>query len=125
MYVDGYLLTVKAKDIEAYRKIASGAGKVWIEHGALHYCESVSDDIDIDFGRSFAVAAAAQKGDLVVFSFVLYKSRAHRDRVNKKVMADPRLSPEQFSAKKMPFRMDMMSFGGFKPIVNLKAKVDG
>lgn len=111
-YVDGFLVVVPAKNIEAYVKIAKFAGKVWREHGALDYRECVGEDLDIPFGRPFPKLAKAKPDETVVFAWILYKSRAHRDRVNAKVMKDPRMA--KMGPKDMPFDFKKMSMGGFQ-----------
>ena len=115
-YVDGFLLAVPRKKLAAYKAIASKAGKVWREHGALEYVETVIEDVPNGFGVPFPRAAKAKTGEAVIFSWITYKSRAHRDAVNKKVMADPRL---QDAGKAMPFDHKRMSWGGFKTLVDL------
>jgi uncharacterized protein YbaA (DUF1428 family) len=115
-YVDGFLLTVPKKNLPAYRKMAAKAGKVWREHGALQFVEAVIDDVPNSFGVPFSKAAKARPGEVVMFSFIVYKSRADRDRINKKVMADPRL---QDAPDAMPFDHTRMSWGGFKTLVDL------
>lgn len=115
-YVDGFLLAVPKRKLAAYKAIAAKAGKVFREHGALEFVESVIDDVPNGFGVPFPKAAKAKAGEVVLFSFITYKSRAHRDAVNKKVMADPRL---QQAAETMPFDHKRMSWGGFKTIVDL------
>ena len=115
-YVDGFLLTVPKKNLPAYRKMAAKAGKVWREHGALQFVEAVIDDVPNSFGVPFPKAAKARPGEVVMFSFIVYKSRADRDRINKKVMADPRL---QDAPDAMPFDHTRMSWGGFKTLVDL------
>ena len=115
-YVDGFLIAVPAKHVAAYRRIARNAGKVWMEYGALQYVESVADDVQPGRLTSFPQAVKLKPGEVVVFSFITYRSRAHRDRVNAKVMADPRIAnvrPEQ-----MPFDAKRMIWGGFKSIVS-------
>jgi uncharacterized protein YbaA (DUF1428 family) len=114
-YVDGFLLTVPKKNLPAYKAMAAKAGKVWREHGALEFVESVIDDVPNGFGVPFAKAAKAKAGEVVLFSFIVYKSRAHRDAVNKKVMADPRLQ----GPSDMPFDHKRMSWAGFKTLVDL------
>jgi uncharacterized protein YbaA (DUF1428 family) len=116
-YVDGFLLPVPKKNIEAYRKISSKAGKVWREHGALDYKECVGDDLKAMKGPSFKKAVRAKAGETVVFAYIVYKSRAHRDRVNKKVMKDPRIAA-QMNQKSMPFDLKRMMMGGFKVFVD-------
>ena len=116
-YVDGFLLVVPKKNLAAYRTLAQKAGKVWMEHGALDYHECVGEDVQTGFGIPFTKRVKAGKGDLVVFSWITYKSRAHRDKVNKKVMQDPRLLA--MCGKPMPFDMKSMSHGGFEVLVDL------
>lgn len=116
-YVDGFLLAVPKKNIETYRKMAQQAGKVWMEHGALEYRECMGEDLKTKMGTPFAKAASAKPGETVVFSWIVYKSRAHRDKVNKKVMSDPRMN-EMLNGKDMPFDVKRMSYGGFEVIVD-------
>jgi len=115
-YVDGFLLAVPKRKLGAYKAMAAKAGKVWREHGALEFVESVIDDVPNSFGVPFPKAAKTKPGEVVVFSFIVYKSRAHRDAVNKKVMADPRLQGDPGA---MPFDHTRMSWGGFKTLVDL------
>jgi len=115
-YVDGFVLVVPKKKIEAYRRLAQKASKVWKEHGALAYRECVGDDVDVKMGRPFPKLANVKPGETVVFSYIEYKSRAHRDRVNAKVMKDPRMN-NMCDPNNMPFDFKRMSFGGFKTIV--------
>lgn len=115
-YVDGFVLVVPKRKVPAYKKLATLAGKIWMEYGAVSYTECAGDDVDIKFGVPFPKLAKAKKGEVVFFSFITYKSKAQRDSINKKVMKDPRL---QMDMKKMPFDMKRMSMGGFKAIVNL------
>ena len=115
-YVDGFVIAVPTANLEAYRKMSHKAGKVWMEHGALEYRECVGDDLEQSFGTPFAKLAKIKDGESVVFSWIVYRSRAHRDRVNAKVMKDPRLHMDQ---KSMPFDPKRMSYGGFTTIVDL------
>lgn len=92
MYVDGFVVPVPKKNLAAYRKMASTAGKVWRKHGALQYVESVADDVSPGKVTSFPQPVKAKKDEVVVFAYVIYKSRRHRDQVNKKVMADPTMT---------------------------------
>ena len=117
-YADGFLLAVPKRKLDAYRKISRKAGKIWKEHGALEYIESVGDDLKVKMGVSFTKAAKAKPGEAVVFSWILYKSRADRNRINKKVMKDPRLA-SMMDPKSMPFDMKRMAYGGFRAIVDL------
>jgi uncharacterized protein YbaA (DUF1428 family) len=116
-YVDGYLLPVPKKNIASYRRIAAKAGRIWRDHGALEYHECVGDDLATEFGTPFPKRVALKPGETVVFSWIVFKSRAHRDRVNAKVMQDPRMA--SWDPKKMPFEVKRISFGGFVPIVSL------
>jgi len=118
MYVDGFVLPVPEKKIKEYQKISQKAGKVWREHGALQYVEAVGDDLDIEFGVSFKKTIKPKPGETVVFSFIVFKSRAHRDKVNAKVVADPRLK-KMMGQSSMPFDIKRMLYGGFKYIVNV------
>ena len=116
-YVDGFLLSIPRANIRAYQQVSRRAGRVWREHGALEYRECVSDDLTQKMGRTFTRAAAAKPREVVVFSWIVYKSRADRDRVNRKVMNDPRISRAMKGP--MPFDVKRMSYGGFKMIVNM------
>jgi uncharacterized protein YbaA (DUF1428 family) len=115
-YVDGYVLPVPRKSLEAYRRMARRAGKIWREHGALEYRECVGDDLKVKWGVTFPRMARAKSGETVVFSWVVFKSRAHRNRVNAKVMKDPRLTG--MSMDSMPFDIKRMGYGGFKILVD-------
>jgi uncharacterized protein YbaA (DUF1428 family) len=117
-YVDGFLLAVPKKKVKTYLDIARKAGKVWKEHGALEYRETVGDDLKIKMGMPFPKAIRAKSGETVVFSWIVYKSRAHRDSVNKKVMKDERIA-SMMDPKSMPFDMKRMAYGGFKVGVDL------
>jgi uncharacterized protein YbaA (DUF1428 family) len=117
-YVDGFLLPIPKKNLEAYRRMARTAGKVWREHGALDYKECVADDVKPGKWTSFPQAVKLKPGEAVWFSWILYKSRKHRDRVLKKVMKDKRLSG-MMDPKKMPFDGRRMMWGGFKVMVDL------
>ena len=119
-YVDGFVLAVPEKNLKVYRSIAQKAGKIWKEHGALEYIESVGDDLEHDpkCGISFVKLAKTKPGEVVFFSFIVYKSRAHRDQVNKKVMSDPRLL-KMMQKGPMPFDVKRMAYGGFKGLVDL------
>ena len=115
-YVDGFVLPIPEQNIDTYRKMAQKASKIWIEHGALEYRECVADDVDVKFGLPFPRGIKAKTGETVVFAWIVFKSRAHRDRVNAKVMKDPRLC-EGMDMKNMPFDSKRMLYGGFKVIV--------
>ena len=116
-YADGFLIPVPRKNLAAYCKMAQKAGKVWREHGALDYKECVGDDLNVKWGVRFPRAAKTKAGETVVFSWIVFKSRAHRDRVNAKVMKDPRLN-SMMDPKAMPFDMKRMAYGGFTVIVD-------
>ena len=116
-YVDGFLLAVPKKNLDAYRRMARKAGKIWMEYGALEYVENVADDVKPGKVTSFPQAVKLKAGEVVVFSWITYKSRKHRDTVNAKVMADPRIAG--MDPKTLPFDGKRMIFGGFKSIVAL------
>lgn len=116
-YVDGFLLAVPKRQLQTYRRIAQRAGRVWRQHGALEYRECAGDDLKVKFGVSFARTARLKAGETAVFSWIVYKSRAHRDRVNAKVMKDPRM--QTMMNDPMPFDMKRMSYGGFRVLVDL------
>ena len=115
-YVDGYVLPIPRKNLKSYRRLAAKAGRIWREHGALEYRECAGADLATPCGMPFPKLARAKPGETVVFSWIVYRSRAHRDRVNAKVMKDPRLSASM-DPKAMPFDLKRMAFGGFQPIV--------
>jgi uncharacterized protein YbaA (DUF1428 family) len=120
-YVDGFLLPLPRNKVGAYRRISQKAGKIWREHGALEYRECIGDDLKAPAARAmgapFPRAARTKPGETVVFSWIVYKSRAHRDRVNARVMKDPRMKMEM--AGDMPFDVRRMCYGGFSVIVDL------
>jgi uncharacterized protein YbaA (DUF1428 family) len=117
-YVDGFLLPVPEDKLKVYKSIAQKAGKIWKEHGALEYVEAVGDDLDVKFGLSFLKLAKPKPGQVIIFSFIVYASRKDRDRVNKKVMEDPRMR-KMMEGKEMPFDLKRMAYGGFKSIVDV------
>lgn len=117
-YVDAFVLPVPKKNLKAYQAIAKKAGKVWLEHGALQYVEAAGDDLDVKFGVSFTKLMKPKAGETVVVSYIVYKSRAHRDSVNKKVMSDPRLN-QMMEQSSMPFDVKRMVYGGFSMLVDL------
>lgn len=118
VYVDGFVLPVPKKKVAAYRKIALKAGKVWMEHGALAFHENVADDVKAGKWTSFPQAVKLKKGEVVVFSWIVFKSRKQRDKINAKVMKDPRLD-KMMNPKDMPFDSKRMFWGGFKELVAL------
>ena len=115
-YVDGFIVPVPKKSLAAYRRMARQAGKVWREHGALEFRECVADDVKKGKWTSFPRSVKLKPNETVVFSWIAYKSRAHRDRVNAKVMKDPRIA--DMDIKDMPFDAKRMIYGGFKVLVN-------
>ena len=115
-YVDGFVVPVPKKKLAAYRRMARLAGKVWRDHGALEYIETVADDVKKGKRTSFPRSVQLKPGETVVFSYIVYKSRAHRDSVNAKVMKDPRIGG-MCDPKDMPFDCKRMLYGGFKTIV--------
>lgn len=116
-YVDGFVIPVPRDQIAAYRKLAAGAAKIWREHGALEVHECVADDVKPGKRTSFPQAVKLKEDEVVVFSWIVFKSRASRDRVNAKVLADPRLEA-LCDPKKLPFDGKRMFWGGFKEIVS-------
>lgn len=117
-YVDGFVLPVPKKNLPAYVRMSQKAGKIWREHGALEYRECAGDDLDIKFGVPFPRQIKLKPGETVVFAWIVYKSRAHRDKVNAKVMKDPRLA-NMMDSKAMPFDVKRMVYGGFKVLVDV------
>ena len=117
-YVDGFVLPVPKKQIEPYLKMARAASKIFREHGALQHVECVADDVKVGKYTSFPQSVKLKPDETVVFSWILYKSRAHRDRVNAKVMKDTRIE-KMMKGKKMPFDGKRMIYGGFKTKVDL------
>ena len=126
-YVDGFVIPVPEGKLEAYRDMAQKAGPIWMEHGALTYKECVLEDAEPAMPEDtpetckitpFRVLAGAKEGETVIFAFITYKSRAHRDEVNGKVMADPRMN-EACDMNNIPFDPSRMTFGGFEAIVDL------
>lgn len=117
-YVDGFVLPILKKNLKAYFQMAKKAGKIWREHGALEYRECVGDDLNVKMGLPFPRLAKLTAGETVVFSWIVYKSRAHRNKVNAKVIKDPRMNG-MCDAKSMPFDIKRMSFGGFSVLVSV------
>ena len=115
-YVDGHVLPVPKKNLAAYRRLSNKAGKLWIEHGALEYRECVGDDLNVKWGIPFPKIIKPKAGETVVFSWIVFKSKADRNRVNAKVMKDPRLAKMMGTE---PFDAKRMTMGGFKTIVEL------
>ncbi|MEX2127077.1 MAG: DUF1428 domain-containing protein [Xanthobacteraceae bacterium] len=115
-YVDGFVVPVPKKKVQAYRKMAQKAGKVWREHGALDFRECVADDVKYGKRTSFPRSVKLKSGETVFFSYIVYKSRSHRDRVNAKVMKDKRIA-HTMDLKSVPFDARRMIWGGFKTLV--------
>ncbi|MEC9367748.1 MAG: DUF1428 domain-containing protein [Pseudomonadota bacterium] len=118
MYVDGFIVPVPKKNLAAYRALARKAGKIWREHGAIEFRECIADDVKKGKWTSFPRSVKLKPSETVFFSWILYKSRKHRDAVNRKVMADPRLA-KMMSGKGMPFDGKRMIYGGFKTVVDM------
>ena len=116
-YVDGFLIPVPKKNVEAYRRMSRKAGKIWREYGALAYRECVADDVKVGKLTSFPRSVKIKRGETVVFSWIVYKSRKHRDSVNAKVMKDPRIA--NMGPEMMPFDGKRMIYGGFTTMVDL------
>ena len=115
-YVDGFVVPVPKKKLKSYLSMAKTAGKVWRDHGALEFREFVAEDVNVGKWTSFPRSVKLKPGETVIFSWIVYKSRAHRDRVNAKVMKDPRLA-KMMNPKAMPFDGKRMIFGGFKLLI--------
>lgn len=115
-YVDGFVLPVPKKNLRAYRRLSQKVGRIWREHGALEYKECVGDDLAVKDVLPFPRMTKVKKGETVFFSYIVYSSRAHRDRVNARVMKDPRLL-SMMDGKPMPFDCTRMAYGGFKVFV--------
>ena len=117
-YVDGYVLAIPKKHLKAYRRMAMMGKKAWMKHGAVDYKECAGDDLAAKWGTPFTRVMKLKPGETAIFAYIVFKSRAHRDRVNAKVMKDKRLA-SMMDPKKMPFDAKRMFWGGFKPIVSL------
>ncbi len=115
-YVDGFVIPMPKKKMAAYRKMARVAAEVWRDHGALQYVECVGDDLNVPFGCPFPKGIKARAGETIIFSFIVYRSRAHRNRVNAAVMKDQRLA-DSCDPKTMPFDVKRMLYGGFQCFV--------
>ena len=114
-YVDGFVLPMPKESVAAYKRIAEKACKIWLEHGALEYRECIAEDTDTKFGLSFPAGIQTKEGETVVFAWITFKSRAHRDEVNGKVLADPRIAEDM--DKEMPFDAKRMLYSGFEVLV--------
>ena len=120
-YVDGFVIPIPKKKVEEYRRIARKAGRIWLEYGALEYRECIGEDLDNRMSDSFPRRMRTKRGETVAFSWIVYRSRAHRDRVNSRVMSDPRLAA-MMDPDDQPFELKRMVFGGFETIVDLTRK---
>lgn len=118
-YVDGYVIPIKKKNLKAYKKMATMGCKIWMKHGALDYYECVGDDLDMPYGITFKKLCKLKADETVVFAYIVYKSKAHCNAVNKKVHAD---SMMQDTHQKMPFDMKRFTVGKFKTLVNAKKR---
>lgn len=117
-YVDGFVIAIPKKNLAAYKKMATFGLKLWMKHGALDYKECVADDMrPKGVVATFPKMAKTKPGEVVVFSYITFKSRAHRDQVNAKVMKDPSMNDPKYKDIPMPFKMDRMTYGGFTVIV--------
>ena len=119
-YVDGFVVPVPTKNLDTYRRMAEQVGKIWMDHGALQYCECIGDDVKPGKVTSFPQAVQLKDDEVVVFSWIVYNSREHRDSVNTKVMEDPRMKA-MIDPKAMPFDGMRMFWGGFKPFLELSS----
>jgi len=117
-YVDGFVVPVPKKSVQAYRRMARKAGKVWRGHGALEFRECIGDDVKRGKLTSFPQSVKLKRDETVMFSWIVFKSRAHRDRVNARVMKDPRLA-KMMDVKAMPFDAKRMIYGGFRVLVDI------
>lgn len=118
-YVDGFVVPVPKKNLDAYRKMALKAGKIWMQHGALEFKECVAEDVKPGKLTSFPQSVKLQRDEVVVFSYIVYRNRPARDKINKKVMEDPRLK-SMMEGKSTPFDGKRMIYGGFETLVDLK-----
>jgi uncharacterized protein YbaA (DUF1428 family) len=116
-YVDGFVIPISRRKLPVYRRMAQAACHVWRDHGALDYKECVGEDLAVQFGATFPKRLDLKRGETVVFSWILFRSRAHRDRVNAAVMKDPRIA-ELCDPKAMPFETARMLYGGFEVLVD-------
>jgi uncharacterized protein YbaA (DUF1428 family) len=114
LYVDGFLIPIPKRNLGTYRRMAQGGARAWMKHGALGYYECVGDDLKNKWGVSFLRVARAKPGETVVLAWILFKSKAHRDKVNAKVMKDPMMHE---APKVIPFDVKKMGYGGFRVIV--------
>ena len=118
-YIDGFVVPVPRRNLDKYKKMARTMGKIWRDHGALSYTETMADDVKVGKLTSFPQAVKLQPGEVVWLSFVAYKNRQHRDRVNKNAMNDPRVGKMMANPKDMPCDMKRIFFGGFRVVIDL------
>ena len=118
MYVDGFVLPVLKKNLAIYRMMAKDGAKLWKKYGALEYRECVADDLRAKWALPFTKMVKPKPGETIFFSYIVYKSRKHRDQVNKKVMSDPSMKDPKYKDMPMPFDMKRMAYGGFKVFVD-------
>ncbi len=116
-YVDGFVIPVKKKNLKAYRRMAALGCRIWMEYGALDYYECVGDDLKVEWGWTFPRMCKLKPGETVIFAFIVYKSKGHRNQINAKVMKDPRMKME---GNKVPFDMKRFAMGGFKVLIRAK-----
>ena len=119
-YVDGYVLPVPTKNLKAYARMAKMGAEMWMKHGALDFKECVGDDLETGMGKPFSRLMRLKPGETVVFSWIVFKSKAHRDRVNAKVMKEMEEKMGHMDMKDMPFDVKRMAYGGFKAIVEVR-----
>ncbi len=114
-YVDGFVIPIKKKNLKTYKKMAAMGCKMWMKYGAIEYYECIGDELKMKWGLPFAKMCKLKAGETVIFAFIVFKSKAHRNQVNKKVMKDPAM---QMEGMKMPFDMKRFSVGGFKTLLH-------
>jgi uncharacterized protein YbaA (DUF1428 family) len=118
-YVDGFVIPIVKENVEKYKGMAQKAGEVWKEHGALEFYECLGDDLEIENMLSFNKIAGASEGETVIFSWIIFESREHRDKVNAAVMEDARMKEMMKSSESKAFDYKRMAYGGFKTLVKL------
>ncbi len=118
-YVDGYIIPIKKKNLTRYKKMATLGCKVWMDHGALDYYECMGDDLNVKWGHKFSKLCSLKADETVIFAYIVYKSKAHRNAVNRKVHKDPRMQMPE-GGMQMPFDIKRFSYGGFKTVVHSK-----
>ncbi|MDZ4661366.1 MAG: DUF1428 domain-containing protein [Pseudomonadota bacterium] len=116
-YVDGFVIPIKKKNIKAYKKMAAWGCKIWMKYGALDYYECMGEDLKVKWGWTFPKMCKLKSDETVIFAYIVYKSKSHRNQVNAKVMKDPQMNMEGI---KMPFDIKRFSMGGFKVLVRAK-----